>query len=184
MKSVESLVRGARGRRRGLAWGDFSRGLGVVWIGSRHNSVCASVSAVRQLILRQDFEVSAERVYDALADQDGMSAWMGGKISVPVRGEGGLVGTVRRIHIGSASFDERIVEAQRPSLIAYIICSPVPLLVKHRGELRVESLSARRSRVTWQIDLVLRSALVAAVVRPMLTFALGGALKRLASKLH
>ncbi|MEY4511545.1 MAG: Polyketide cyclase / dehydrase and lipid transport [Pseudomonadota bacterium] len=137
-----------------------------------------------QINLSQDFAVPAERVYDALADQDGMSAWMGSKISVPVRGEGGLVGTVRRIHAGPVSFDERIVEAQRPSLIAYTICSPMPLLVKHRGELRIAPIDARRSRVTWQVELVMKSAIVGAAIRGVLTLALGAALKRLAAKLR
>lgn len=109
---------------------------------------------------------------------------MGSKISVPVRGTDGLVGTVRRIHVGPASFDERIVEAQRPTLIAYTICSPMPLLVKHRGELRVAPLDARRSRVTWDIELVMKSALVGAVMKPVLTLALGAALKRLAARLR
>jgi uncharacterized protein YndB with AHSA1/START domain len=139
---------------------------------------------VSQINLSQDFDVSAERVYDALADQDGMSAWLGGKISVPVRVNGGLVGTVRRIHVGPASFDEQIVEAERPHLIAYTISSPVPLLVKHRGELRVSSLDARRSRVTWQVELVLAPEVLGLGVRPLLSLVLGAGLKRLAAKLR
>ena len=152
-------------------------------LGSPAKALRASLQPVSKINLSQDFEVSAERVYDALADQDGMSAWMGGKITVPVRSEGGLVGTVRRIHLGPASFDERIVEAERPSLIAYTISSPVPLLARHRGEIRVLPLDARRSRVTWQVELVLKPAFVGAGVRPLLSRLLGAGLKRLAAKL-
>lgn len=182
MEGIEAIVRGVESR--GGRWGVFPRRERVVWIGSHDKPLCASLSAVSQINLSQDFDAAAERVYDALADQDGMSAWMGSKISVPVRGADGLVGTVRRIHVGPTSFDERIVEAQRPTLLAYTICSPMPLLVKHRGELRVVPIDARRSRVTWDIELEMKSALVAAAIKPVLTLALGAALKRLAAKLR
>lgn len=138
---------------------------------------------VSDIILRQDFAVSAERVFDALADQDNMGSWMGAKITVPVRSEGGLVGTVRRVHAGVITFDERIVEAERPRSIAYQISSPVPLLAKHRGEIEVESLGPRSARVTWTITLQLRPGFVGAPVRGVLSLLIRRALKRLAAQL-
>jgi uncharacterized protein YndB with AHSA1/START domain len=141
------------------------------------------LARVSELRLQQDFPVSAERLYDALADQEGMSAWMGSKITVRERGASGLVGTVRRIHLGPASFDERIVEAQRPSRIVYRICSPVPLLAHHRGELQIEALGERASRVTWRVELALRPSFVGAPVRAGLGLVLRVALERLARRL-
>jgi len=138
---------------------------------------------VSDIILRQDFTVSADRVFDALADQDAMGSWMGAKISVPSRGEDGLVGTVRRVHLGPVGFDEQIIEAERPTRIVYQISSPVPLLVKHRGEIQVEAVGDRQSRVTWRVELKLQPDVVGAFVRPVLSMALSAALKRLAAHL-
>src|SRR5688572_11017485 len=93
-----------------------------------------------------------------------MSAWMGAKISVAKRGDNGLVGTVRRVHLGMKSFDERIVEAKPPSFLAYQISSPVPLLSHHRGEMRVESLGPQRARLSWHIVLELKPAFMGPLV--------------------
>jgi uncharacterized protein YndB with AHSA1/START domain len=138
---------------------------------------------VSEIIVRQDFAVSAERVFDALADQDAMGRWMHAKISVRSRGEDGLVGTVRRIQLGPASFDEQIVDAERPVRVAYQISSPVPLLVKHRGELQVEALGPRQARVTWRVVLQLAPDAVGVLVRPLLARVLRKALARLARQL-
>lgn len=112
-----------------------------------------------------------------------MSAWMGAKISVPVRGKDGLVGTVRRIHAGPISFDEKIVEVQAPHFLAYQICSPLPLLKHHRGEMRVEALAEGRSRLTWKIVLELKPAFVGGLVLGPLGMTIDKALKRLARRL-
>lgn len=139
--------------------------------------------------LVQEFAVSAEQLYDAIADQDGMGAWMGAKISVPVRGPAGsdgkpgLVGTVRRVHAGPLAFDEKIVEAVAPRFLAYQICSPLPLLKHHRGEMRIESLGAGRSRLTWHIVLEMKLPLLGDLVLGPLGLSIKAALKRLARRL-
>jgi len=131
----------------------------------------------------QEFAVSADKLFAAIADQDGMSAWMGAKISVPVRGKDGLVGTVRRVHLGPVSFDERIVEAEAPRFLAYQICSAMPLLQHHRGELRVESLGEGRSRLTWHIVLQLKPSFISPLVAGPLGLTIKQALKRLSGRL-
>jgi uncharacterized protein YndB with AHSA1/START domain len=137
-----------------------------------------------QIILHQTFQASAERVFDALGDQDNMASWLGGKITVPVRGEVGLVGTVRRIHLGPLFFDERILEAERPRYIAYQIVSEVAWLVRHHGELRIESIAPEQTRVTWRVLLELKTPLIGMLARATLSVVLAIGLKRLARKLR
>jgi uncharacterized protein YndB with AHSA1/START domain len=132
--------------------------------------------------ISREFGVSAQRLYDALADQDILGSWLGATVSVRVRGTHGLVGTVRRIHLGPVSFDERIAVADSPHAIDYAIVPPVPLLRHHRGELRIEALGPSRSRLTWRIALKL--ALGAdIVVLPMVKQGLSLALTRLSKLL-
>lgn len=135
---------------------------------------------VSELTLVQDFHAPAERVFLALADQERMGEWMRAKISVPVRGPNGLVGTVRRIHVGLRSLDERIVECEAPRFIAYEIVTPVPLLRRHRGEVRVESLDAARSRVRWRVVMDFEPRFVGGLVVAVLRAVMGRALARLA----
>jgi uncharacterized protein YndB with AHSA1/START domain len=135
------------------------------------------------IVLQQDFTVPPTRVFDALADQDTMGNWMGGKISVPVRSDTGLVGTVRRIHVGPFSFDERILEAERPSHIAYRIIGTAPWVAHHHGELNVEPLPSERTRVTWRVELELKPALLGMIARRVLSLVLRSGLRRLATQL-
>lgn len=133
-----------------------------------------------EITLVQDFAVPAERVYAALADQDRMGDWMRAQISVPTRGKDGLVGTVRRIHLGPTSFDERIVACEPPRFIAYQIVTPLPLLQSHRGEMRIEPHGQGHARLTWSILLDMRPAFVGTLVRGALALMLKRGLGRLA----
>lgn len=136
-----------------------------------------------EIRLVRDFAVGAQRLYDALADQDTLGEWLGAKVSVPQRGEGGsLVGTVRRVHLGPLQFDERIALAEPPHAIHYRIVPPMPLLRHHQGELRIEALSETHSRLTWRVvlELALRADLV---VLPVLQGALSLGLTRLQRRL-
>jgi uncharacterized protein YndB with AHSA1/START domain len=137
------------------------------------------VPAVAAINIVQEFRVSAEQVFDALADQENSGSWMGAKISVAARGEHGLVGTVRRVHLGPTHFEERILEAERPRHIGYAIVSTVPGLVRHRGDVYVQRKGEEQAEVTWRVDMVLRPALLTMIVRALLSFVIARALKRL-----
>lgn len=130
----------------------------------------------------QDFNVPPARLFEALSDQDRMGQWMGAKISVPVRGGDGLVGTVRRIHVGPVGVDERIEAADAPRFLAYRIVSPTPFLKHHRGELRIEP-RGQGSRLTWHIVLQLSLPMVGDVVLASLRPLISRGLARLAKKL-
>jgi uncharacterized protein YndB with AHSA1/START domain len=136
-----------------------------------------------ETVITREFSVSAERLYEALADQDKMSSWIGAKVSVPVRGaNGALVGTVRRIHVGLVIFDERIEAVEPARSITYAVVPPMPLLRHHLGQMRIEPLGPHRSRLTWRIQLEL--ALGAdRVVGPVLGRVLALGLARLARRL-
>lgn len=112
-----------------------------------------------------------------------MGSWMGAKITVPTRGDSGLVGTTRRVHMGFASFDERILEAERPSHIGYTITSKLPALVYHRGDLRLTPQGDQGTLVHWRVEVKLKNALLEAIVKTVLSLVLTLALKRLARKL-
>jgi uncharacterized protein YndB with AHSA1/START domain len=144
---------------------------------------CASLAHVGETKIVREFSVSAERLYDALADQDAMGSWMRAKISVPVRGTGGLVGTVRRVHAGKVVLDERIVACERPRFLAYELVPPLPLLQRHRGELRIEPLAAGGARLTWHILLELKFGLDALLLR-VLNRTIDAALARLDRRLQ
>lgn len=132
------------------------------------------------ITLSKDFDISAERLFDALADQDRMGRWMGAKITVPVRGANGLVGTVRRIHLGAVSFDEEITHADRPRSLRYRVVRGVPFLEQHHGEVIVSPLSVARSRLTWTIELSLTLPLLA----PLSLQGLGAILRRALGRLE
>jgi uncharacterized protein YndB with AHSA1/START domain len=173
-------MRGAMGTRVALRDGFGSpRGMALAGPGL---GACFTGSVSETKIVRE-FSVPPERLFDALADQDAMGSWMGAKISVPVRGANGLVGTVRRIHAGRVTLDERIVASEAPRFMAYELVPPVPLLKRHRGELRVESLAGGRSRVTWNILLELRFGLDALLLR-VLNRSIDAALGRLQRRLE
>jgi uncharacterized protein YndB with AHSA1/START domain len=138
---------------------------------------------VKEITLVQDFAAPVDRVFAALADQDAMGAWMGGQISVPTRGKDGLVGTVRRIHLGPTWFEERIVECEPPRFIAYQIVTRVPLLQHHRGEMRIEPLGAAQTRLTWRIVLELKPAFVGALLLAPLGLTVKRGLRRLSHSL-
>jgi uncharacterized protein YndB with AHSA1/START domain len=138
---------------------------------------------VREITVTHDFAAPVERVFAALADQDGMGAWMRARISVPTRGADGLVGTVRRIHLGPTSFDERIIACEPPGFIAYQIVTPLPLLRRHRGEMRVEAQGEGRTRLTWHIVMELEPAIIGALVLKPLGLTLKRGLTRLSEQL-
>jgi uncharacterized protein YndB with AHSA1/START domain len=138
---------------------------------------------VSEITIVQDFAAPIERVFAALADQERMGSWMGAKISVAQRGPSGLVGTVRRIHIGPATLDERIEEVEAPHFIAYRIVSPLPLLRHHRGEQRLEALSPDRARLRWRIVMELRPAFLSPLLLSSIKFTVERALGRLAHSL-
>jgi uncharacterized protein YndB with AHSA1/START domain len=132
--------------------------------------------------ITREFSVSAQRLYDAIADQDQCGSWLGAKVSVPVRGPDGLVGTVRRIHLGPFTFDERIASTEPARSLDYSIVPPMPLLKHHRGEMRIEALGPERSRLQWRVVLEL-SAGAHHVVLPVLKGVLSVSLGRLAKQL-
>jgi uncharacterized protein YndB with AHSA1/START domain len=138
------------------------------------------VSKIRVI---REFAVQSGRVFDALADQDNMGRWLGAKISVPVRGADSLVGTVRRVHLGPVSFDERITSVQPGIAIGYEIGTRLPALVRHRGEVRVSPMDSQRCRVEWDVDLVLSPAFLGAPVLAGLKLLLGRGLGKLERQL-
>lgn len=139
---------------------------------------------MNEIVITQRFAASPERVFAALADQDAMGRWMGSKISVPVRGPDGLVGTVRRVHVGPYALDERIVDVEPPKRIAYQVVSRPPMLKRHHGELRIEPEGTHGATVIWTVHADFKPAFVGNLVLPLIQATLARGLSRLAKELR
>jgi uncharacterized protein YndB with AHSA1/START domain len=135
------------------------------------------------ITITHDFSVAPARVFGALDDHANMGSWLGGKITVAKSRPDGGVGTVRRIHLGPAHFDEEVIEREVPSRIVYRITAGVPLLRHHRGEIRVEANGHGGSRVRWNVALETKVPGLSAPLRSGLGVVLKQGLKRLEKKL-
>lgn len=128
--------------------------------------------------LVEGFAVPPETLYEALLDHEGMSEWVGTRVSVVERnaeGDGG-VGTVRRIH-GPLPILEKVTYVNAPRRIVYRLTSGVPLLRFHRGEILIEPWGKKGAQLTW--DILAESPVpgvaraITAAVRPALRDGLG-----------
>ncbi len=137
----------------------------------------------QDVIITHEFPVSAERVFAALDDHANMGRWLGTRVSVVKSGEGGGVGTVRRIHGPLVAVDEEVIERTAPYYLVYRIVRGVPGLRFHRGEIRVEPRSDGRSFVRWQVQFEARSRALTRLILPIIGFALGRGLARLEGQL-
>lgn len=135
-----------------------------------------------QIVITQDFSVPPEQVFAALNDHLNMGRWLGGKITVHRAVPDGGVGTVRRVHLGPAHFDEEVIECEAPSRIVYRIVGAVPLLKHHRGELIVQTAGAG-SRVQWTVALDVNLPGASGLLRAGLGQVLKQGLKRLSRQL-
>jgi len=136
------------------------------------------------VVVTRDMHAPSQRVFDALADQEGMSRWMPGRVRVVTTGPDGLVGTVRRMSVGVVTFDERIVESDARSTFTYQLVRGVPFLARHRGIVSVQALAPTQSRVTWDIDFQLKVPIVSHIVLWFIAIGVRLALAKLASQLE
>ena len=151
--------------------------------GLTHGSFRAQFAAVGEITIKRTFDTSAERLFDALADQQNMARWMGGRITVPVQGPGGLVGTIRRMHLGPISMDEQIIGAERPYSLSYQIIRGIPALKHHLGELKLEPHGPERSDLTWRITFELTSPLLSSLILRAMRPTIERGLERLSKQL-
>ena len=135
-----------------------------------------------RILVERDLGASAQDVWGAITDHEGMGRWLDARVSVVSRSGAGAVGTVRRVKARGLAIDEEVVYADppaegRPGRLVYRIVRGLPIRF-HRGEMLVEQLGARRSRLSWDVrmesavpglaratGLLLRPALAAGLVR-------------------
>lgn len=96
------------------------------------------------------YDALPERLFDVLADVNGMSRWTPFAIKL-LSGDGGT-GSVRRLSRFGMSFDEELIEVTRPSRIVYRVTRGLPLDY-HRGEVRVEPWGLAESSLHWDVTL-------------------------------
>lgn len=130
-----------------------------------------------KIVLEQEIGAPAADVWSAITDHEGMARWLPARVTLVARKEGGGPGTVRRIRAGGVVvIDEEVVyadppEGTRAGRLVYRIVRGAPIDF-HRGEMLVESLGDRRSRLTWDIVVASKVPGVAratvAVLRPTL----------------
>lgn len=101
--------------------------------------------------LVESFAVSPARLWEALTDHEGMSDWLGLRVTVVNGPRDGGVGTVRRMHARGLAFDEEVTYADPPRRMVYRIVRGVPVLRFHRGEILIEPWGQTGARLTWDI---------------------------------
>ena len=130
-----------------------------------------------KLVLEHEIAATAADVWSAIIDHEGMARWLPARVTLVAHKQGGGPGTVRRIRAGGVVvIDEEVVYADPPEgakagRLVYRIVRGAPIDF-HRGEMLVESLGDRRSRITWDILIASKVRGVAratvAVLRPAL----------------
>lgn len=141
-----------------------------------------------RLSLEQEFTASPEAVWAAISDHEGMSRWLDARVTVVARREGTGVGTVRRVRArGVVVLDEEVVYADPPAegragRLVYRIVRGVPVSF-HRGEMLVERVDDRRTRLSW--DIVMASPIPGFARAAVLALGptLRGGLRKLAAQL-
>ena len=118
----------------------------------------------------ESFAVPPERLWEVLSDHEGMSEWIGARVSVVAGPPDGGVGTVRRVRARGLTLDEEVTYADAPRRMVYRIVRGLPVLRFHRGEILIAPWGKTGSQLTW--DILLESALpgvapaIAATLRP------------------
>ncbi len=107
--------------------------------------------AQAQVHIVESFAVPPEVLFDRLVDHEGMSDWLGVRVSILAGPLDGGVGTIRRVHARGLVLDEEVTYLDRPRRMTYRIIRGLPLLAFHRGELLVEPWGKTGSQLTYDI---------------------------------
>jgi uncharacterized protein YndB with AHSA1/START domain len=132
----------------------------------------------------ESFAVPPERLFEVLSDHEGMSEWIGARVSVVVGPPDGGVGTVRRVRARGLAIDEEVTYSDPPRRMVYRIVRGLPVVRFHRGEILVEPWGRTGSQLTW--DILVDSAVpgaaraIVAVLRPAIRAGLSRLRARLA----
>jgi uncharacterized protein YndB with AHSA1/START domain len=131
----------------------------------------------------ESFAVPPERLYGALSDHEGMSEWIGARVSVVAGPPDGGVGTVRRVRVRGIAIDEEVTYADPPRRMVYRIVRGLPAVRFHRGEILVEPWGRTGSQLRW--DILVDSPLpgVAKAIVGVLRPAIRAGLSRLRARL-
>lgn len=132
----------------------------------------------------ESFAVPPERLFEVLSDHEGMSEWIGARVSVVAGPPDGGVGTVRRVRARGLAIDEEVTYSDPPRRMVYRIVRGLPVVRFHRGEILVEPWGRTGSQLTW--DILVDSAVpgaaraIVAVLRPAIRAGLSRLRARLA----
>jgi uncharacterized protein YndB with AHSA1/START domain len=133
----------------------------------------------------ESFAVPPDELFAVLRDHEGMSDWVGARVSVVAGPADGGVGTVRRVHARGLAFDEEVTYCDPPRRLVYRIVRGLPGLRFHRGEMLVEPWGRTGSQLTW--DILVDSHVpgmahaIIAVLRPAIRAGLSSLRAKLAS---
>lgn len=114
----------------------------------------------------ESFAVPPDRLWEVLSDHEGMTDWIGARVSVVAGPPDGGVGTVRRVHTRGLALDEEVTYADPPRRMVYRLVRGAPGVRFHRGELLVEPWGRTGSQLTWDI---LIDSPIPGVARAMVT---------------
>ena len=142
--------------------------------------------AIHKVILHQEFDAPAERVWEALSDHNNFGKIMGQNMKriLDSQDPGNVngVGSVRLISLPMLSFEETVRKSQRGSLIEYQITKGTPL-DHHLGRMAFTDLPGNRSALDYTIELGSKVPLLASIVKVALENGIGSALHKYAKGL-
>jgi uncharacterized protein YndB with AHSA1/START domain len=140
-----------------------------------------------EIVLKQRFAAPAEKVFDAITDHEGMTAWMPCAtvtLDRPGAPERNGLGAIRRIRARGFTIVEEIVRFERPAAMDYRVLRGGPIR-DHLGTIRIED-RAGESGLEWRIRFGFPwwagGELGAALLARILGAELRGGLERLARR--
>lgn len=136
-----------------------------------------------RITITESYAVPPERLWAVLADHEGMSDWIGARVTVVAGPGDGGVGTVRRVHARGLAIDEEVTYADPPRRMVYRIVRGLPVIRFHRGEILISPWGKTGAELRW--DIVLESPIpgIAAAIRAVLEPGLRAGLRNLRLRL-
>jgi hypothetical protein len=142
---------------------------------------------IHKLQIYQEFDAPIDEVWEAFNDHANFGRIMGSQITrIRDSSDPGNIngtGSVRNLKLPTGNCEETITESEKPGLIEYKITKGTPLH-HHYGIMKFDSLSDRRSALTYSIELGSRYPLIGGIVKSALEKGISAGLKKYAKKLQ
>jgi len=137
--------------------------------------------------LSQEFNAPIDKVWEAFNDHENLGKIFGQKMTrIKDSTDAGNVngtGSIRKIHLPLAPFEETIRKSVKPHCIEYQITKGTPLS-HHYGTMHFRTLPDGGTALEYTIELGSRIPLLADILAAVLAKAIGGSIKKYADSLN